>query len=154
VEEREETGEAAGVVGEGAVADSTVVVRVASVEDAFGVGFPNIFDRRSVNIPIAYTTLRCRRSLACIADKSFRDLSAMQAKGCHDRILRWESSQEGRNCVEPGCRRYEPVFIRALEGRCTDNQDVPDMPRDDRCGGFCCRSCPPLHPLARLADKS
>jgi hypothetical protein len=56
VEEREETGEAAGVVGDGAVADSTVVVGVAPVEDAFGVD-PNNFDRRSVNIPITHTTL-------------------------------------------------------------------------------------------------
>jgi hypothetical protein len=52
VEEREETADAAGVVGDGAVADSIVVVGGASVEDGSGVGCPKNLDRRLVNIPI------------------------------------------------------------------------------------------------------
>jgi hypothetical protein len=55
-DEREETGDAAGVVGDGAVADSTVVVGSASVEDDSGVECPNTFDRNLVNIPMTDTT--------------------------------------------------------------------------------------------------
>jgi len=51
VEERDATGDAAGVVGDGAVADSTVVVG-ASLEDSSGVEFPNTFDKSSVNFPM------------------------------------------------------------------------------------------------------
>ena len=49
--ERLETADAAGVVGDGAVADSTVVV-ATSVEDGSGVERPNTFDKRLANIPI------------------------------------------------------------------------------------------------------
>jgi hypothetical protein len=59
VEERDETADAAGLVGDGAVADSIVVVGGAPVEDGPGVGCPNIFERRLVNIPIADITLCC-----------------------------------------------------------------------------------------------
>jgi len=52
VAERQETADAAGVVGDGAVADSTVVLEGTSIEDGSGVGRPNIFDRRLANIPI------------------------------------------------------------------------------------------------------
>jgi hypothetical protein len=51
VPERLETADAAGVVGDGAVADSTVVVRGTSVEDGSGVERPNTFDKRLANIP-------------------------------------------------------------------------------------------------------
>jgi hypothetical protein len=51
-EDREETAEAAGVLGVGAVADSIVVVGGAAVEDVVEVLRPNIFDRRSAKIPI------------------------------------------------------------------------------------------------------
>jgi len=57
VEEREETADAVGVVGDGAVADSIVVVGGASVEDGSGVECPNTFDRRLVNIPMMGITL-------------------------------------------------------------------------------------------------
>ena len=50
--ERQETADAAGVVGDGAVADSTVVVGGTSVEDGFGVERPNTFDKRLANIPV------------------------------------------------------------------------------------------------------
>ena len=50
--ERLETADAAGVVGDGAVADSTVVVGGTSVEDGSGVERPNTFDKRLANIPI------------------------------------------------------------------------------------------------------
>jgi len=62
VEEREETADAAGVVGDGAVADSTVVVRGASVEDGSGVECPNTLERKLVNFPILDTTLCCSQS--------------------------------------------------------------------------------------------
>jgi hypothetical protein len=52
VAERLETADAAGVVGDGAVADSTVVVGGTSVEDGSGVERPNTFDKRLANIPI------------------------------------------------------------------------------------------------------
>ena len=52
VAERQETADAAGVVGDGAVADSTVVVGGTSVEDGSGVERPNTFDKRLANIPI------------------------------------------------------------------------------------------------------
>jgi hypothetical protein len=52
VAEREETADAVGVVGDGAVADSTVVVR-AHLSSMFSwVECPNIFDRNLINIPI------------------------------------------------------------------------------------------------------
>ena len=57
MEEREETADAVGVVGDGAVADSIVVVGGASVEDGSGVECPNTFDRRLVNIPMMGITL-------------------------------------------------------------------------------------------------
>ena len=50
--EREETADAVGVVGDGAVADSTVVVGGTSVEHGSWVECPNTFDRRLANIPI------------------------------------------------------------------------------------------------------
>ena len=50
--ERLETADAAGVVGDGAVADSTVVVGGTSVEDGSRVERPNTFDKRLANIPI------------------------------------------------------------------------------------------------------
>jgi hypothetical protein len=62
VAEREETADAAGVVGDGAVADSTVVVVGASVEECPGVECPNNFARRLVNFPIMHTTLCCSQS--------------------------------------------------------------------------------------------
>ena len=49
--EREETADAVGVVGDGAVADSTVVVGGTSVEHGSWVECPNTFDRRLANIP-------------------------------------------------------------------------------------------------------
>ena len=61
--ERLETADAAGVVGDGAVADSTVVVGGTSVEDGSGVERPNTFDRRLANIPIIDITLCCSQSL-------------------------------------------------------------------------------------------
>jgi hypothetical protein len=57
VAERLETADAAGVVGDGAVADSTVVVVGTSVEDGSGVERPNTFDKRCANIPIMDITL-------------------------------------------------------------------------------------------------
>ena len=59
VEESEETADAAGVVGDGAVADSTVVMGGASVEEGSEVECPKTFDRRLVNIPITDTILCC-----------------------------------------------------------------------------------------------
>jgi hypothetical protein len=56
VAERLETADAAGVVGDGAVADSTVVVVGTSVEDGSGVERPNTFDKRLANIPIMDVT--------------------------------------------------------------------------------------------------
>ena len=50
--ERLETADAAGVVGDGAVADPTVVVGGTSVEDGSGAERPNTFDKRLANIPI------------------------------------------------------------------------------------------------------
>ena len=47
-----ETGEAAGVVAEGAVADSIVVLGGASVVEVAAPACPKIFDIRLLNIPI------------------------------------------------------------------------------------------------------
>ena len=60
--EREETADAVGVVGDGAVADSTVVVGGTSVEHRSWVECPNTFDRRLANIPMMDTTLFCSQS--------------------------------------------------------------------------------------------
>ena len=62
VAEREETADAVGVVGDGAVADSTVVVGGASVEHGSWVECPNTFDRRLANIPTVDVTLCCNQS--------------------------------------------------------------------------------------------
>jgi hypothetical protein len=62
VEEREETADPAGVVGDGAVADSIVVVGAVSVEEGSEVECPNTFDRRLVNIPMMDITLCCSQS--------------------------------------------------------------------------------------------
>jgi len=62
VAEREETADAVGVVGDGAVADSTVVVGGTSVEHGSWVECPNTFDRRLANIPITDITLCCSQS--------------------------------------------------------------------------------------------
>ena len=62
MEEREETADPAGVVEDGAVADSIVVVGGASVEEGSEVECPNTFDRRLVNIPIMDITLCCSQS--------------------------------------------------------------------------------------------
>lgn len=51
-EEREETADAAGVVGDGAVADSIVVAGGVSVENDLGFEYPNTFDRSLAKIPI------------------------------------------------------------------------------------------------------
>jgi hypothetical protein len=51
VAEREETADAVGVVGDGAVADSTVVVGGTSVEHGSWVECPNTFDRRWQTFP-------------------------------------------------------------------------------------------------------
>ena len=59
--EREETADAVGVVGDGAVADSTVVVGGTSVEHGSWVECPNTFDRR-LAIPIMDITLCCSQS--------------------------------------------------------------------------------------------
>src|SRR6267154_1990219 len=62
VAEREETADAVGVVGDGAVADSTVVVGGTSAEHGSWVECPNTFDRRLANFPITDTTLCCSQS--------------------------------------------------------------------------------------------
>ncbi len=62
-EEREETGDAAGVVGLGAVAESIVFVGGAAVEEGAAVACPNIFDIRLVNIPIKTQSTLCRKKL-------------------------------------------------------------------------------------------
>jgi hypothetical protein len=62
VAEREETADAVGVVGDGAVADSTVVVGGTSVEHGSWVECPNTFDRRLANIPTMDITLCCSQS--------------------------------------------------------------------------------------------
>ena len=54
--EREETADAVGVVGDGPVGDSTVVVGGTSVEHGSWVECPNTFDRRLANIPIMDVT--------------------------------------------------------------------------------------------------
>ena len=60
--ERKETADAVGVVGDGAVADSTVVVGGTSVEHGSGVERLNTFDKRLANIPIMDITLCCSQS--------------------------------------------------------------------------------------------
>jgi hypothetical protein len=76
--ERDETADAAGLVAEGAVAASIVVLGGSVVEEGPGVELPNIFARRLVNIPITthgtlcLTKLRTASSTVCIAPKSLK----------------------------------------------------------------------------------
>jgi hypothetical protein len=84
VEEREQTADADGVVGDGAVADSTVVVGGASVEDGSGVECPNTLERRLVNFPIMDTTLCCSQSpTACPLSNQLQIPRRQGGKGCH-----------------------------------------------------------------------
>ncbi len=62
MEEREETADAAGLVGDGAVADSIVALGGPTVEDGSGFKWPNNFERSLVNVPITDITLCCSQS--------------------------------------------------------------------------------------------
>ena len=86
--ERLETADAAGVVGDGAVADSTVVVGGTSVEDGSGVERPNTFDRRLVNIPIMDITLCASQSPTASLFYSISMMSRLNSDGA---ILRMET---------------------------------------------------------------
>jgi hypothetical protein len=77
VAEREETADAVGVVGDGAVADSTVVVGGTSVEHGSWVECPNTFDRRLANIPISDITLCCSQSPLLLHFRTFAAFNAL-----------------------------------------------------------------------------